>query len=235
MFQLFRKKVSPPPEEQLPQSEFERAAKYSCEVRGLDDRPIFLADVKDYDGDTCRLLPALNMDAPPVIYNNRYKLVFRAPMQPIPVWAGRVRGSTMDFWKMDELTRLPDEQRVNFRQRVTLTAVVRNLLGLPKSGESLSEACYSSSYDPCQVLDVGMGGLRLQSSHRFDVNDLLAVTGLRLLHDPQPFALPLQVRWVREDEDGFFCGCAFHAVPENDERRLCADMFRLQRASLGRV
>lgn len=235
MFHFFKKSVSQITEEPEPQNEFERAARYHCEVRGLDDRPIFLADVKDYDGDSFRLFPTLDSDAPSVIYNNRYKLVFRTPSQPTPVWTGRVRGSTYEFWKMDELTRLRDEQRASFRQRVSLSAVVRNLLGLPENGEILTSAYYSQDYDQCEVLDVGMGGLQISSSHPFRQNDLLAVTGLRLNHDPQPFALPLQVRWVAAEDGTYRCGCAFHAVPEQEERRLCAAMFSLQRASLGRM
>lgn len=235
MFHLFKKSVPQPEEEQEPGSEFEQAAQFHCEVRGLDDRPVFLADVKDYDGDSFRLFPTLDADAPSVIYNSRYKLVFRTPHQPIPVWTGRVRGSTYEFWKMDELTRLRDEQRASFRQRVSLSAVVRNLLGLPENGETLTEAYYSRDYDQCEILDVGMGGLQLRSSHAFSEDDLLAVTGLRLYHDPQPFSLPLQVRWVSAGDGAYCCGCAFRSVPEQEERRLCAAMFSLQRASMGRV
>lgn len=235
MFHFFKKSVPQPEEEQKPLSEFEQAARYHCEVRGLDDRPVFLADVKDYDGDSFRLFPTLDADAPSVIYNSRYKLVFRTPCQPIPVWTGRVRGSTYEFWKMDELTRLRDEQRASFRQRVSLSAVVRNLLGLPENGETLTEAYYSRDYDQCEILDVGMGGLQLRSSHSFSQDDLLAVTGLRLYHDPQPFSLPLQVRWVSAGEGAYRYGCAFRSVPEQEERRLCAAMFSLQRASMGRV
>lgn len=236
MFHFFKKNIPQPKEEaQEPLSEFEQAAQYHCEVRGLDDRPVFLADVKDYDGDSFRLFPTLDADAPSVIYNSRYKLVFRTPCQPIPVWTGRVRGSTYEFWKMDELTRLRDEQRASFRQRVSLSAVVRNLLGLPENGETLTEAYYSRDYDQCEVLDVGMGGLQLRSSHSFSENDLLAVTGLRLYHDPQPFSLPLQVRWVSAGDGAYRYGCAFRSVPEQEERRLCAAMFSLQRASMGRI
>ncbi|MET0016974.1 PilZ domain-containing protein [Oscillibacter sp.] len=235
MFHFFKKSVPQPEEEQEPLSEFEQAAQYHCEVRGIDDRPVFLADVKDFDGDSFRLFPTLDADAPSVIYNSHYKLVFRTPHQPIPVWTGRVRGSTYKFWKMDELTRLKDEQRASFRQRVSLSAVVRNLLGLPENGETLTAAYYSRDYDQCEILDVGMGGLQLRSSHSFRMNDLLAVTGLRLYHDPQPFSLPLQVRWVSAGDGAYRCGCAFHSVPEQEERRLCAAMFSLQRASMGRV
>ena len=156
MFDFFKKSVPHTEEEQEPLSEFEQAAQYHCEVRGLDDRPVFLADVKDFDGDSFCLFPTLDADAPSVIYNSRYKLVFRTLHQPIPVWTGRVRGSTYKFWKMDELTRLRDEQRASFRQRVSLAAVVRNLLGLPENGETLTEAYYSRDYDQCEILDVGM-------------------------------------------------------------------------------
>lgn len=235
MFRFFKKNISSPAEEPKPLGAFEQAAQYRCEVRGLDDRPVFLADVKDYDGDSFHLFPTLDADAPSVIYNSRYKLVFRTPRQPNPVWTGRVRGSTYEFWKMDELTRLRDEQRASFRQRVFLSAVVRNLLGLPENGEVLTEAYYSKDYDRCEILDVGMGGLQLQSSHFFSKDDLLAVTGLRLFHDPQPFSLPLQVRWVSTDDGAYRCGCAFRSVSKQEERRFCAAMFSLQRSSMGRV
>ena len=178
---------------------------------------------------------ALDTDVPSVIYNSLYKLVFRTPHQPNPVWTGRVRGSTYEFWKMDELTRLRDEQRASFRQRVSLTAVVRNLPCLPENGEALTQAYGSRDYARCEVLDLGMGGLQLQSGHFFRKDDFLAVTGLRLFHDPQPFSLPLQVRWVSAQDGTCRCGCAFRSVPKGDERRLCAAMFSLQRASMGRT
>ena len=59
MFHLFKKSLSQPVEEPKPLSEFEQAAQYRCEVRGLDDRPVFLADLKNYDGNSFRLFPAL--------------------------------------------------------------------------------------------------------------------------------------------------------------------------------
>ena len=75
----FHKQPAPAPavRESKPLSEFEHAAKHRCEVRGMDDRPIFLADVKGYDGHSFLLYPALDIDAPPVILNSQYKLVFR--------------------------------------------------------------------------------------------------------------------------------------------------------------
>lgn len=235
MFHLFKKSVPQPAKEPKPLSEFEQAAQYRCEIRALDDRPVFLADVKEYDGDSFRLFPALDADAPSVIYNSRYKLVFRTPRQPNPVWTGRVRGSTYEFWKMDDLTRLGDELRASFRQRVSLAAVVRNLPYPLENGEALTEAYASRDYARCEVLDLGMGGLQLQSDHFFRKDDFLAVTGLRLFHDPQPFSLPLQVRWVSAQDGACRCGCAFRSVPKREERRLCAAMFSLQRANMGRA
>lgn len=236
----FHKQPAPAPavRESKPLSEFEHAAKHRCEVRGMDDRPIFLADVKGYDGHSFLLYPALDIDAPPVIFNSQYKLVFRTLQRPAPAWAARVRGSNYEFWKMDELSRQPDEQRASFRQRLSPlpAAVIRVLLELPKRGEALGEQCFSGEQADCEVLDVGVGGLQLRSSEPFFKNELVAVTGLLLGRDPNPFSLPLQVRWVADSGDGFYhCGCAFHAVPERDEQRLCAAMFGLQRTSLNRI
>ena len=114
--------------------------------------------------------------------------------------------------------------------------MIRVLLELPKRGEALGEQYFSGEQADCEVLDVGVGGLQLRSSEPFFKNELVAVTGLLLGRDPNPFSLPLQVRWVADSGDGFYhCGCAFHAVPERDEQRLCAAMFGLQRASLSRI
>lgn len=232
-FSLFKKAAGQTAEEASPPTEFERAMRYHCEVRGMDDHPIFLADVKDFDGQSARIFPVGDKDAPSVICNNSYKLVFRTPQKPSPAWTARVRGSTEDFWKMDDFTRAPDEQRASFRQHLSVDAVVRGLLGLPKDGAPLTEEYYQAEANGhCQVVDMGLGGLQFQYDRPFSVNDVLAVTGLRLSHDPQPFALPLEVRWVAEDHGRYRCGCAFRAVPEQEENRLCAAIFGLQRANM---
>lgn len=234
IFSRFQKKPDVLTEEpDKPLSEFQRAARFRCEVRAMDDRPVFLADVKDYNGDSLFLRPAFGAEAPPVIFNSTYKLVFRTPFRPAPAWSARVRGSSTDFWKMDELIRQPDEQRTSFRQCVRLSATVHGLLKLPEKGGTLSGDCFSDESAACEVVDVGMGGMQLCSSEPFFKSELVAVTDLFLSDDPQPFTLPLQVRWVADSEDGHYhFGCAFHAVPEHEEQRLCAAMFGLQRAYL---
>lgn len=240
MFRFFssfhKKRPAPAEEPSKPLTEFERAAKFRCEVRAMDDRPVFLADVKNYNGDSLFLYPAFGAEAPPVFFNATYKLVFRTPFHPAPAWSARVRGSNEEFWKVDELTRQPDEQRASFRQRVRLSATVRGLLKLPEKGGTLSGDCFSGESAACEVVDVGMGGMQLCSSEPFFKNELVAVTDLFLSEDPQPFTLPLQVRWVADSDDGHYhFGCAFHAVPEHEEQRLCAAMFGIQRAYLARA
>lgn len=233
---LFTKSPAPEPAENLPPAdEFGRAMQYHCEVRGMDDRPVFLADAKEYDGTAVRLFPTMGREAPPVIYNNEYKLVFRVPQRPIPVWTGRVRGSSQEFWKLDDLTRFHDEQRATFRQRVTLSASLRALLRLPQQGEPLQEGYLSAKSLSCRILDMGLGGLQFSSPGAFSPGDLLAVTELRLAHDPNPFSLPLQVRWSEAGADGTYrCGCAYPTIDVQAQDRLCAAIFGLQRASMHR-
>lgn len=219
------KEPAPVPAQEL--TEFEQNMKYACEVRSPEGLPVFLARTKEYNDEdkTVQLYSAFGRAVPPVIYHNEYRLVFRVPDSSAPVWHGRVCGSTEDFWKLDCLERMPfDEQRSTFRQTVSLSASVR-----VKNADGRLDM--STLPDYCQVVDMSLGGMQLVSSHPYQLADHLTVSGIRLHQDPEPFKFSLVVRWAKKGADEYHCGCSFDGIDQKDERRLCAAMYALQRAS----
>lgn len=203
-----------------------------CEVRALNNTLIFLGRVQDFDGRALSVWPAGGKEAPPVIYNDEFKLVLHIPEKPTLVWRGCVCGSSHDFWKFHRLNRCHfKEQRVNFRQPVSLRARVLCINTLYPGAPRRADTYYARF---CKVVDISLGGIQFRGQENYSIGDRLLITDLWLDESqPQPFVFTVQVRWceqVSRVESRF--GCSLEVMSIRDEDRLCAAIFELQRTDI---
>lgn len=226
------RRESPPASPGTFAEELRSAVGHLCEVRKPNNTLVFLGRVQNFNGKALSVFPAGGKEAPPVIFNDEFKLVLHIPGKPALVWRGQICGSSYAFWKLDHLSRCHfKENRMNFRQPVSLRANLLCINSLyPNSPHGETE--YYSRL--CKVVDVSLGGIQLRSQDPYHVNDHLLLTNLWLDPvQPQPFVFSLQVRWVERIsgvESRY--GCAFESMSIRDEDRLCAAILDLQREDI---
>ncbi len=225
-------KGSPEPLSQSHLKELRGAVGHLCEVRKPDNTLIFLGRVQEFDGSSLSVWPAGGREAPPVIYNDEFKLILHIPRKPALVWMGNICGSSRSFWKLNRLVSCHrKEQRVNFRQPVSLRANALCINALyPGSPRGKDE--YFARL--CKVVDVSLGGIQLRGQDVYQPGDHLLLMNLWLdQSQSQPFVFTVQVRWsapISTVETRL--GCSFESMSIRDEDRLCAAILELQRLDL---
>lgn len=213
--------------------ELREALGHLCEVRRSNDNNlIFLGRVQGADSGALVVWPAGGREAPPVIYNDEFKLILHIPQKPALVCLGNVHGSSRSFWKLGNLSKCHrKEQRVNFRQPVSLRANALCINALYPDRPRGSDQYYSRL---CKVVDVSLGGVQLRSQDRYRSGDHLLLTNLWLdASQSQPFVFTVQICWVQPVntvESRF--GCFFEPMSIRDEDRLCAAILELQRLDI---
>lgn len=145
---------------------------------------------------------------------------------------GNICGSSRSFWKLNRLVSCHrKEQRVNFRQPVSLRANALCINALyPGSPRGKDE--YFARL--CKVVDVSLGGIQLRGQDVYQPGDHLLLMNLWLdQSQSQPFVFTVQVRWsapISTVETRL--GCSFESMSIRDEDRLCAAILELQRLDL---
>lgn len=205
-----------------------------CEVRHLQNNTlVFLGRVQNFNGWALSVWPTGGKEAPPVIYNDEYKLILHIHHKPALSWRGTICGNTRSFWKLDHLTRCHfKEQRVNFRQTTNLRA---NLLCLNSIYPDMPRRAEAYFARLCRVVDISLGGLQIRTQDSYQVGDYLLVMNLCL--DPsqptRPFLFTTQVRWAEQvNRIETRLGCSFEPMSVHDEDRLCAAILELQRTDI---
>ena len=202
-----------------------------CEVRGADNTLVFLGHIFKYEGQAITIYPTGGGEVPPVIYNTEFKVVIHTPGLPPLVWMGQICGSSQYFWMLDHLELLHySELRSCFRQPISLPAKVLCINSLyPNLPRHLP-----SKAIPCQVLDVGLGGLQFRCQPGFSKGDQAFLSDLFLKGPNQPpFAFTCQIRWTSSWERGeSIYGAHFGPITSREEDQLCAAILSLQRADL---
>lgn len=213
-------------------AELREAVGHLCEVRKSNNTLVFLGRVQGLDGSALVVCPAGGREAPPVIYNDEFKLILHIPRKSALVWVGKICGSSRSFWKLGGLFKCHrKEQRINFRQPVSLRANALCINAMYPGSPRGEETYYARL---CKVVDVSLGGVQLRSQDRYRSGDHLLLTNLWLdRSQPQPFVFTVQIRWAEQIssmESRF--GCFFEPMSIRDEDRLCAAILELQRVDI---
>lgn len=115
---------------------------------------------------------------------------------------------------------IKEEARDNYRQNIMRPAA------LSKVNEELREV-------PCTILNVSATGIALQSPGLFQIGDILELTRQRFrVRGPEHTVKCKVVRMRGLTEGGYFYGCQFVELTQEEENRLYQDMFALQAAEM---
>lgn len=115
---------------------------------------------------------------------------------------------------------IKEEARDNYRQNIMRPAA------LSKVNEELREV-------PCTILNVSATGIALQSPGLFQIGDILELTRQRFrVRGPEHTVKCRVVRMRGLTEGGYFYGCQFVELTQEEENRLYQDMFALQAAEM---
>lgn len=115
---------------------------------------------------------------------------------------------------------IKEEARDNYRQNIMRPAA------LSKVNEEPREA-------PCTILNVSATGIALQSPGLFQIGDILELTRQRFrVRGPEHTVKCRVVRMRGLTEGGYFYGCQFVELTQEEENRLYQDMFALQAAEM---
>lgn len=218
--------------QQASSAELREAVGHLCEVRKPNNTLVFLGRVQGLDGKALSVWPTGGREAPPVIYNDEFKLILHVPQKAALVWTGNVCGSSRSFWKLDNLVKCHrKEQRVNFRQPVSLRANALCINAIYPDSPPGEDLYYSRL---CKVVDVSLGGIQLRGQDHYRPGDHLLLTNLWLdQSQPQPFVFTVQIRWAEQISSmEWRFGCFFESMSIRDEDRLCAAILELQRMDI---
>lgn len=115
---------------------------------------------------------------------------------------------------------IKEEARDNYRQNIMRPAA------LSKVNEEPREV-------PCTILNVSATGIALQSPGLFQIGDILELTRQRFrVRGPEHTVKCKVVRMRGLAEGGYFYGCQFVELTQEEENRLYQDMFALQAAEM---
>lgn len=190
------------------------------EVMTPENRLLFAGRVYSiYDGAVS--IRELNDESLPMALTNKpLKLGFFREQDKL-VLRGKVCGSTLKMWKVNQLENsFTQEQRTFFRQ---------------STGVELAAQCARPGEPavPCQVLDVSAGGMLISSKEKFQEGERLCIIDVPLVDSDSPFTFNCLIRraslWK---QDVFRYGCQFEALSPKDQDRLLRAIFAIQREEI---
>ena len=129
---------------------------------------------------------------------------------------------SMSLFLMIQAVRavIKEEVRENYRQNIMRPAALSRVNEEPREV-------------PCTILNVSATGIALQSPGLFQIGDILELTRQRFqVRGPEHTVKCKVVRMRGLAECGYFYGCQFVELTQEEEDRLYQDMFALQAAEM---
>ena len=115
---------------------------------------------------------------------------------------------------------IKEEVRENYRQNIMRPAALSRVNEEPREV-------------PCTILNVSATGIALQSPGLFQIGDILELTRQQFrVRGPEHTVKCKAVRMRGLAEGGYFYGCQFVELTQEEEDRLYQDMFALQAAEM---
>lgn len=127
------------------------------------------------------------------------------------------------IWRVEKLTLSKlENDRSYFRMDVAMDA---SLTPVGRPG---------AAAEPCQLVDLSIGGVRIASPHQFQTGERLLIS-VTLTPDGPPSTMLCQILRVVGQEADYEYGCRFLELNEADEDRIVQIIFDLQRKRSGRI
>ena len=198
----------------------------AVEVMTPENRLLFVGKIEAIQENALRIRDANDDILPMVMVNREVKLRFFTDEGNVVLY-GKVFGSTMRMWKVDQLrTAFTKENRAFFRQSVSMEI-------LAQCGKRPSKGGEPSVLFPCQVLDISAGGILISCKEPFSEGDRLLVTDVPLLAKEPTFQFDCVVRRGGAWSKGVaHYGCQFISISAREQERLLRAIFTIQRQEI---
>ena len=205
----------------------ECAVDLRCTVLTKDNQFLFVGRITHYDPET-DMIRLVDYELRQILRNSApegsvVKLFIRLTQNKgeLILIEGKVVKSMSLFLMIQAVQAvIKEEARDNYRQNIMRPAA------LSKVNEEPREV-------PCTILNVSATGIALLSPGLFQIGDILELTRQRFrVRGPEHTVKCKVVRMRGLTEGGYFYGCQFVELTQEEENRLYQDMFALQAAEM---
>ena len=205
----------------------ECAVDLRCTVLTKDNQFLFVGRITHYDPET-DMIRLVDYERRQILRNSApegsvVKLFIRLTQNKgeLILIEGKVVKSMSLFLMIQAVQAvIKEEARDNYRQNIMRPAA------LSKVNEEPREV-------PCTILNVSATGIALLSPGLFQIGDILELTRQRFrVRGPEHTVKCRVVRMRGLTEGGYFYGCQFVELTQEEENRLYQDMFALQAAEM---
>lgn len=198
----------------------------AVEVMTPDNRLLFVGKIEAIQENAVRIREANDDTLPMVVVNTDLKLRFFTDTGNVVLY-GKVCGSTMRMWKVDQLrTAFAKENRAFFRQSVSVGISAQ-------CGKRPAKGGRPNVLFPCQVLDISAGGILISCKEVFAEGERLLVTDASLLAGEPNFQFDCMVRRGGAWNKGVaHYGCQFVTLSAREQDRLLRAIFTIQRQEI---
>lgn len=205
----------------------------TVEVLTPDNKLTFLGKIGEVESAMLQIVGARGEELPPVLYNEKVKLrAFGSGGRTI-VFFGQVCGSSDKAWWVDRLYCMNhEERREYFRQSISVSAQALHANSIFQPEYSMGGR-KDIQPQPCQLVDISLGGLLMVSKETYQQGDWLLVTGASIVSELETFSFTCRVVRVIQDEQGRTrYGCQFVGLTPKEEDRLLQAILLAQRKDL---
>ncbi|MCI8524444.1 MAG: PilZ domain-containing protein [Oscillospiraceae bacterium] len=196
----------------------------TVEVLTPDNKLTYLGKIDRFNGEMLQISDGVGREVPPVLFGTEVKLRgFLRGLRPFEL-RGKVRGSTLKFWRIDGLEGQPMHERFYYRQTITLDVKAQRAAEDGRADPATAV--------PCRILDISCGGVGLRSREQYEVEELLILEQVQLLRDTEPFTFRCRICNARQEGIFFRYGCELEDLGEREQDRLLAVILQLQRQAI---
>lgn len=198
----------------------------AVEVMTPENRLLFVGKIEAIQENAVRVRDANDDTLPMVVINTDLKLRFFTETGSVVLY-GKICGSTMRMWKVDQLrTAFAKENRAFFRQSVSMEIMAQ-------CGKRPAKGGRPSVLFPCQVLDISAGGILIGCKELFPEGERLLVVDAPLLAGERGFEFDCMVRRGGAWSKGVArYGCQFVTLSAREQDRLLRAIFTIQRQEI---
>ncbi|MCI8360493.1 MAG: PilZ domain-containing protein [Clostridiales bacterium] len=198
----------------------------TVEVLTRDNQVVFLARVVEMHDKSVKLTSVSGDDVPQVFYNAEIKLrSFLSDMKTV-LFEGVVRGSSENFWIIEELKGQVRQGRAFYRQSVSTKAHVSCVNGIYAPNRKRADG---GKIAACDILDISGGGVRVSCKEKFEEGDWLFIMDANFAPVKDQFSFTCRVLRVEFKRNMYIYGCQFEGLSQKEQDRLIEAIFVLQR------
>ena len=200
------------------------------EMLNMENKTIFVGSVEWIKDATVQVTDSSGAYLPPAEYNSPVKLRFFYGSQAITL-SGVIRGTSLTFWRVDELTLLQaEERRQHFRQYTTLEGqvmCVNSLFGVDNGNEESKHGTFN-----CRVVDLSTTGARIRTDGAYEKGDMLFMVDVRISPYEPALTVTSIVRRVIEVDGVKEYGCEFYGLSNEEHEAITRLVLDIQRKAL---